>query len=233
MVSRVALALLCAVQGSSGFRPTALHSHGRQRAGHASPMAMSRADGDGGAAAASPSWRSAAAGAFTGLALALVPYGGAGVGGGAALAEETSAGFEEFAAQGGTMKADPSCFFDQCGPQSKACFSNPACLKGITCLGNCRGEQLCATQCFARSDTPRSTPFRERAAGRGRRLPRRERALAFRVWSSSSRRSAAVAVGAPFHSADCASGDPPPVLGGVGRVRGDGRPAVLPCRCPS
>jgi len=48
------------------------------------------------------------------------------------------------------MKADPSCFFDQCGLQSKACFSNPACLKGITCLGNCRGEQLCATQCFAR-----------------------------------------------------------------------------------
>eukprot|EP00966_Prymnesium_polylepis_P314980 7278201-Prymnesium_polylepis.1 len=48
------------------------------------------------------------------------------------------------------MKADPNCFFDSCGEQSKACFTNPACLKGITCLGNCRGEQLCATQCFAR-----------------------------------------------------------------------------------
>uniref|UniRef100_A0A7S4ATZ9 VDE lipocalin domain-containing protein n=1 Tax=Pseudo-nitzschia australis TaxID=44445 RepID=A0A7S4ATZ9_9STRA len=61
-----------------------------------------------------------------------------------------SAGFEEFAAKGGVMQTDPSCFFDQCGDQSKACFTNPSCLKGITCLGNCRGEQLCATQCFAR-----------------------------------------------------------------------------------
>jgi len=61
-----------------------------------------------------------------------------------------SAGFEDFAAKGGVMKADPKCFFDQCGAQSNACFTNPSCLKGITCLGNCRGEQLCATQCFAR-----------------------------------------------------------------------------------
>jgi len=61
-----------------------------------------------------------------------------------------SAGFEEFAAKGGVMKTDPKCFFDQCGAQSNACFTNPSCLKGITCLGNCRGEQLCATQCFAR-----------------------------------------------------------------------------------
>jgi len=61
-----------------------------------------------------------------------------------------SAGFEEFAAKGGVMKTDPQCFFDQCGDQSKTCFTNPSCLKGITCLGNCRGEQLCATQCFAR-----------------------------------------------------------------------------------
>jgi len=65
-------------------------------------------------------------------------------------AVDSSEGFEQFAAQGGVMKANPSCFFEQCGQQSKACFSNPACLKGITCLGNCRGEQLCATQCFAR-----------------------------------------------------------------------------------
>ena len=65
-------------------------------------------------------------------------------------AEKPSEGFEQFAAEGGVMKAEPQCFFDQCGEQSKACFTNPACLKGITCLGNCRGEQLCATQCFAR-----------------------------------------------------------------------------------
>jgi len=72
-----------------------------------------------------------------------------------ALAGETSAGFEEFAAKGGVMKTNPSCFFDQCGDQSRACFSNPSCLKGITCLGNCRGEQLCATQCFARFGSER------------------------------------------------------------------------------
>jgi hypothetical protein len=64
--------------------------------------------------------------------------------------EVASAGFEQFAAEGGVMKTDPQCFFDQCGDQSRACFTNPSCLKGITCLGNCRGEQLCATQCFAR-----------------------------------------------------------------------------------
>lgn len=69
---------------------------------------------------------------------------------GASFAEDATAGFEEFAAKGGVMKTDPQCFFDQCGEQSKACFTNPSCLKGITCLGNCRGEQLCATQCFAR-----------------------------------------------------------------------------------
>lgn len=38
----------------------------------------------------------------------------------------------------------------RCKDQTTACFTNPACLKGVTCLGNCRGEQLCATQCFAR-----------------------------------------------------------------------------------
>jgi len=67
----------------------------------------------------------------------------------------STAGFEDFAAQGGKMQADPSCFFNQCSDQTKACFTNPACLKGITCLGNCRGEQLCATQCFARFGSER------------------------------------------------------------------------------
>ena len=76
------------------------------------------------------------------VGLALAPLAG--------IAEETSAGFEEFAAQGGTMEARPECFFDECGDQSKACFTNPSCLKGVTCLGNCRGEQECATRCFSR-----------------------------------------------------------------------------------
>jgi hypothetical protein len=115
----------------------------------------------------------------------------------AALATKSSAefqavdGFEDFAAQGGKMKADPSCFFNECKEQTTSCFTNPvrangrrtarrnsarhatdaplphaplsallllawqACLKGITCLGNCRGEQLCATQCFARFGSER------------------------------------------------------------------------------
>ena len=80
--------------------------------------------------------------ALAAVGLALAPLAG--------IAEETSAGFEEFAAKGGTMEARPECFFDECGDQSKACFTNPSCLKGVTCLGNCRGEQECATRCFAR-----------------------------------------------------------------------------------
>ena len=80
--------------------------------------------------------------ALAAVGLALTPLAG--------IAEETSAGFEEFAAKGGTMEARPECFFDECGDQSKACFTNPSCLKGVTCLGNCRGEQECATRCFAR-----------------------------------------------------------------------------------
>ena len=80
--------------------------------------------------------------ALAAVGLALAPL--------ASIAEETSAGFEEFAAKGGTMEARPECFFDECGDQSKACFTNPSCLKGVTCLGNCRGEQECATRCFAR-----------------------------------------------------------------------------------
>jgi hypothetical protein len=84
----------------------------------------------------------ALAASLAAVGLALAPLAG--------IAEETSAGFEEFAAKGGTMEANPSCFFEECGAQSKACFGNPSCLKGVTCLGNCRGEQECATRCFSR-----------------------------------------------------------------------------------
>ena len=97
--------------------------------------------------------------AFVSVALAVGTACG-GVGGvSPALAESaesaSTAGFEEFAAQGGKMTTDPSCFFNQCGDVTKACFTNPSCLTGITCLGNCRGEQLCATQCFARFGSER------------------------------------------------------------------------------
>jgi len=34
-------------------------------------------------------------------------------------------GFEDFAAQGGKMEANPSCFFDECKEQTTSCFTNP------------------------------------------------------------------------------------------------------------
>ena len=96
-------------------------------------------------------WQRDLMGVFLGGSLLLASA----VGGPARAEDAPSAGFEEFAAQGGVMTTDPKCFFDQCGDQSRACFTNPSCLKGITCLGNCRGEQLCATQCFARFGSER------------------------------------------------------------------------------
>ena len=107
------------------------------------PVAISSASARGAAAAAAAAAPRLAAAALLSAALTVQPLT-------AAFAEDTTAGFEEFAAAGGKMKADPNCFFTSCKEPTQACFTNPACLKGITCLGNCRGEQLCATQCFAR-----------------------------------------------------------------------------------
>ncbi|KAJ8598868.1 hypothetical protein CTAYLR_010457 [Chrysophaeum taylorii] len=73
----------------------------------------------------------------------------------AAEPASTTQGFSELAAEGGVMKAEPSCFINECGAQTRACFGNPSCLKGVTCLGQCRGEQLCATRCFARFGSDR------------------------------------------------------------------------------
>jgi len=113
------------------------------RVNNAFAMKMSKNGGDN-----IKDWQREMAGMILGSSLLIAAaFGGAFA---PAYAEEASAGFEEFAAKGGVMKTDPQCFFDQCGDQSRACFTNPSCLKGITCLGNCRGEQLCATQCFAR-----------------------------------------------------------------------------------
>ncbi len=41
------------------------------------------------------------------------------------------------------------CFINKCGDQTKALFSNPRGIKGVSCLGRCKGEQACATRCFA------------------------------------------------------------------------------------
>jgi hypothetical protein len=46
-------------------------------------------------------------------------------------------------------QSDVGCFLSQCGEQTKALFSNPRGIKGVSCLGRCKGEQSCATRCFA------------------------------------------------------------------------------------
>lgn len=46
-------------------------------------------------------------------------------------------------------QSDVGCFINKCGDQTKALFSNPRGIKGVSCLGRCKGEQSCATRCFA------------------------------------------------------------------------------------
>ncbi|GAX22627.1 hypothetical protein FisN_17Hh008 [Fistulifera solaris] len=58
-------------------------------------------------------------------------------------------GFAEYAKENQMEKSDVSCFVQKCGDQTKALFQNPRGIKGVTCLGRCKGEQACATQCFA------------------------------------------------------------------------------------
>lgn len=72
-------------------------------------------------------------------------------GGGIALAEETAKydGFADYAKENQMEKSDVGCFMDKCGDQTKALFSNPRGIKGVSCLGRCKGEQSCAVRCFA------------------------------------------------------------------------------------
>lgn len=58
-------------------------------------------------------------------------------------------GFAEYAKQNKMEKSDVACFVKQCGDQTKALFRNPRGIKGVSCLGRCKGEQACATRCFA------------------------------------------------------------------------------------
>jgi hypothetical protein len=68
----------------------------------------------------------------------------------AAFAEDAKYdGFAEYAKDNQMEKSDVGCFMNKCGDQTKALFSNPRGIKGITCLGRCKGEQACATRCFA------------------------------------------------------------------------------------
>lgn len=70
--------------------------------------------------------------------------------GGAAHADSPKYdGFADYARENQMQQSDVGCFVNKCGDQTKALFSNPRGIKGITCLGRCKGEQSCATRCFA------------------------------------------------------------------------------------
>mmetsp|Transcript_20444 Transcript_20444/g.31022 ORF Transcript_20444/g.31022 Transcript_20444/m.31022 type:complete len:404 (+) Transcript_20444:115-1326(+) len=58
-------------------------------------------------------------------------------------------GFAEYAKENQMEKSDVSCFMNKCGDQTKNLFTNPRGIKGVSCLGRCKGEQSCATRCFA------------------------------------------------------------------------------------
>jgi len=63
--------------------------------------------------------------------------------------EKTYDGFAEYAKENKMEQSDVGCFVNQCGEQTKNLFKNPRGIKGVSCLGRCKGEQACATRCFA------------------------------------------------------------------------------------
>ena len=67
----------------------------------------------------------------------------------AAAASQKYDGFAEYAKENKMEQSDVSCFVTKCADQTKALFSNPRGIKGVSCLGRCKGEQSCATRCFA------------------------------------------------------------------------------------
>lgn len=93
----------------------------------------------------------ASVGAVTlGLTLALnVVFGGPMSGIPSAFAQQSYDGFAEYAKENQMEQSDVGCFVQKCGEQTKALFSNPRGIKGVSCLGRCKGEQSCATRCFA------------------------------------------------------------------------------------
>jgi hypothetical protein len=58
-------------------------------------------------------------------------------------------GFADYAKENQMEQSDVGCFINKCGDQTKQLFSNPRGIKGVSCLGRCKGEQSCATRCFA------------------------------------------------------------------------------------
>mmetsp|Transcript_34741 Transcript_34741/g.84226 ORF Transcript_34741/g.84226 Transcript_34741/m.84226 type:complete len:390 (-) Transcript_34741:1950-3119(-) len=89
--------------------------------------------------------------AFASAMLGLVVSSASVFGGPAAFADDSVQydGFAEYAKENKMEQSDVGCFVKKCGDQTKALFSNPRGIKGVTCLGRCKGEQACATRCFA------------------------------------------------------------------------------------
>ena len=55
-------------------------------------------------------------------------------------------GFAEYAKENKMQQSDVGCFIQKCGDETKALFTNPRGIKGITCLGRCKGEAVCSSR---------------------------------------------------------------------------------------
>lgn len=91
--------------------------------------------------------KSVVASAMLGLAISSSGLFGNGV----AFAADSSQydGFADYAKENKMEQSDVGCFVQKCGDQTKALFANPRGIKGVTCLGQCKGEQACSQRCFS------------------------------------------------------------------------------------
>jgi hypothetical protein len=63
-------------------------------------------------------------------------------------------GFADYAQENKMQQSDVACFINQCGEQTKALGKDLRSIQGVVCLGQCKGEQSCATRCFAEFGGP-------------------------------------------------------------------------------
>jgi len=66
----------------------------------------------------------------------------------------TDSGFAEYSKDKTLPPADPICFMTKCKSQTIALGFSPPSIAGIKCLGECKGEQICAASCFASYGSP-------------------------------------------------------------------------------
>ena len=120
----------------------AFTTKGRPISSRSRQLSMAKNDDDGN----SNTLRSTFAAAALGLAISTSGL----FGGNMAFAEDAKYdGFADYAKDNQMEQSDVGCFINKCGDQTKNLFSNPRGIKGVTCLGRCKGEQSCATRCFA------------------------------------------------------------------------------------